>query len=251
MTEKSRTYREPVLVWFYRHRGWIKKGATALLLISGLAVYFMSGLQEKLSLDFFVEHLERLQGFTAEHPLKSGVFYLVFLTLITAFNVPAVAVITVISGAVFPIWQAALFSSIGPTLGGLLPYWAARYTFRDSFSRIAGTRAQALEGAFRDNALLYMMVLRLLPVMPVWLVNIIAGLLDVRWKVYVFGTAIGGFPCTLVWVVLGDGIGKTLEQGESITPAALLEPKIVAALTTLSLLALGAALFRQFRGRLR
>lgn len=249
MSEIRKSAGQSLLLWFYRNRGWLKKSATALLLISGLAAYFLSGLQEKLTLDFFVEHLERMQNFARAHPIKSGFLYLAFLILVTAFNVPAVAVVTVTSGAVFPIWQAGIYSSLGPTLGGLLPYWAARYTFRDSFSRIAGTRAQSLEGAFRENALLYMMVLRLLPVMPVWLVNIIAGLLNVRLKTYVIGTAIGGLPCTLVWVILGDGIGQTLKDGQSITPSALLEPKIVAALTGLSLLALGAAFFRHFRGR--
>ena len=94
-----------------------------------------------------------------------------------------------------------------------------------------------MEAGFQENALSYLLVLRLIPLFPFFVVNVVPAFLGVRLSTYAVGTFIGIVPGAFVYAVVGAGLGSIFERGESFSLAGVLTPEIVAALIGLSLLA--------------
>ena len=106
-----------------------------------------------------------------------------------------------------------------------------------------------MEDGFRDNALSYLLVLRLVPLFPFWLVNLVPALLGVRLRIYVLGTFVGIIPGTFVYCLAGQGLGSVFESGETLTLSGILTPTMIAALAGLAGLALLPVAYKRLRGR--
>jgi uncharacterized membrane protein YdjX (TVP38/TMEM64 family) len=128
-------------------------------------------------------------------------------------------------------------------------FLAARSAVGDALRRRAGPFAAKLEDGFRENALSYLLVLRLIPLFPFWLVNIVPALLGVPTRTYVAGTLLGIIPGTFVFVSVGNGIEAVIDQGGVPGLEIFLEPAVFLPLAGLTLLALLPVGYKQLRSR--
>ena len=106
-----------------------------------------------------------------------------------------------------------------------------------------------MEAGFRKDAFTYLLALRLIPLFPFWLVNLAPAFLGVRFSTYVLATAIGIAPATLVFSIIGEGLGVVVEAGGDIRADRILTPTMIAALVALAVLALVPVLFRRWQAR--
>ncbi len=108
--------------------------------------------------------------------------------LVVAFSLPIAIIITPLGGFLFGVWMGAVLSVIGATLGSVAVFLAARTAFYDLFHARAGAALARFEDGFRRDSFSYLLFLRLVPVFPFWLVNIVPALLGMKLGPYTLAT---------------------------------------------------------------
>ncbi len=119
----------------------------------------------------------------------------------------------------------------------------------DSLRERGGAKLAKIEDGVRKDAFLYVLSLRLLPVVPFWLVNLGAGLVRIRLRTFFLATLIGILPLSLVYAGLGSGLGKMFRRGVTPKLDVVLEPQILWPLVGMGLLSLAPIVFRLIRRR--
>jgi uncharacterized membrane protein YdjX (TVP38/TMEM64 family) len=106
-----------------------------------------------------------------------------------------------------------------------------------------------MEAGFRENALSYLLVLRLVPLFPFWLVNLAPAFLGVSLRTYVIGTFFGIIPGTFVYILVGNGAGAVLDAGGELDLGLIFRPEILAPIAGLALLSLVPIAYKRIKAR--
>lgn len=211
-----------------------------LAVLAILAAIRASGLGEQLSLATLARHREALAGFVAENRVLAALAYLGLYVAAVAFSVPGAVFLTLSGGLLFGAVAGTALTVVGATVGATAVFLLARTLFgADALGRL-GPRAEALAEAIRRNAASYLLVLRLVPLFPFFLVNLVPAFVGVRLPVYVATTFIGILPATAVFSLAGAGLGDVLALGGEFDIASVLTPRILGALIGLAALSLAA-----------
>jgi uncharacterized membrane protein YdjX (TVP38/TMEM64 family) len=135
------------------------------------------------------------------------------------------------------------------TLGATLVFLIAKTAVGEPLRRRARGRIKRMEDGFQEDALSYLLVLRLVPIFPFWLVNIVPAFLGMRLVTYVAGTFLGILPGTAVIVSVGNGLGEILEAGERPDLSLVFSPEVLGPLVALAALVLSTTLYKRWRRR--
>lgn len=208
--------------------------------IGAIAALHYSGVADVLSLETIRTYRQELTAFVAEHALLAALVYMAVYVATVAFSVPGAVVLTLTGGFLFGAVTATLLSVIAATIGATLVFLFARAIFGDDALERFGPQAKSLAAAIRRNAASYLLVLRLVPLFPFFLVNLIPAFVGVRTSTYVLTTFFGIMPGTAVFSLSGAGLGSVLDSGEKISVGSILTPEIIAGLVGLALLSLAA-----------
>jgi uncharacterized membrane protein YdjX (TVP38/TMEM64 family) len=218
-------------------------------LLAGAALFFGFGLHENLGFEALREHRMELLSWIEARPALAALLFVGIYAAAIVFLPPSGTVMTVFGGFLFGVYWGTALVVVGATLGATLFFLVARYSIGDLLRRRAGPALRRLEAGFRDDALSYMLTLRLIPVFPFWLVNLAPALLAVPLRTYVVGTAIGIVPATAVYAVFGDGLGAILDRNDEVSLTAVITPEILAGLVGLGLLSLLPVIYKKIKGR--
>ena len=206
-----------------------------------------------LSLSQLQARRHHLQELVREHPAMSLMIYMGAYFLVTGVSLPGALVMTLSGGFLFGMWEGSAAAVSGATAGCVAMFLAARSAWGEALRAraiAAGGLMARLEAGASRNAFTYILMLRLIPGVPIWLVNVTAGLLRMRLSSYVVATAVGIAPSTIVYAAIGSGLGRMFERGQRPDPSLLLQPQWLATLAGLAALALIPVAWR-FRHRLR
>jgi uncharacterized membrane protein YdjX (TVP38/TMEM64 family) len=147
-----------------------------LVLVAGLLVFLALGGHRYIALDTLERHREALLALVAEHAVLAPLVFIAVYAVMAAFSVPGAAIMTVAGGFLFGILGGAACSVAGATLGSIALFLAARTALGDLLRDRAGAAVNRMRAGFRENALSYLLVLRLIPLFPFWLVNLVPAL---------------------------------------------------------------------------
>jgi uncharacterized membrane protein YdjX (TVP38/TMEM64 family) len=214
---------------------WIGVGLVAAL----LALRF-TGLGELLSLDTLARHRGALSAFVgANWLLAAGAFLLAYAAAV-ALSVPGAVILTLSGGFLFGAVAGTALTVVAATIGATLVFLLARRIFgADALDRL-GPVAQKLAAGLRRDAGPYLLVLRLVPLFPFFLVNLVPAFAGVRLPVFVMTTLVGILPATAVFSLAGAGLGAVLDAGGTLEIRSILTPQIIGALCGLAALSLAA-----------
>ncbi len=231
------------------HRAARYRAVAAVLFVLAVATAVLLA-KDFLTLDRLRNEQFRLLAFVDQrYVLAVAIFVLVYV-IACACAVPGIVLLTIAGGLVFKPVPATAYIAFGATLGAIILYVVTRFVATDWVMARAGPWAQRTEEGFRRNAWTYMFLLRLIPLFPFVMVNFVAALLRVPFKVFVVGTFFGVLPGTFVYATLGAGIGDVLAMGSEIDFAgALLQPSVIGALAGLAALAVIPLVYRKFAAR--
>jgi uncharacterized membrane protein YdjX (TVP38/TMEM64 family) len=179
--------------------------------------------------------------------LAAAGFVLVYAVLV-ALWFPAAELLTIMAGFLFGRWFGTLYAVIGATAGATIVFLAVRAGVAGLAER-AHPWATRLVAGFRRNALNYLLFLRLVPVFPFWLVNIVAGAAGLTLRVFVVGTLVGIIPGAFVYASLGVGLGRVIAAGRRPDLAVIFRPDILLPLLGMAALALLPLVYRRWRAR--
>ena len=171
--------------------------------------------------------------------------YIVAYAALVALSVPGAAVLTIAGGFLFGTLVGGLSAVVGATLGATAVFLAVRAGLGGLAQR-AGRFVGRLEAGFRADAFNYLLVLRLVPIFPFWLVNLVPALVGVRLATYILATFLGILPGTFVYASLGNGLGSLVEEPDL---AIIFKPSILVPIVGLALLALIPVGYKRWRGK--
>ncbi len=217
----------------------------AAFALSVIVAIHASGLPGSLTLETLRAHRADLAAFVNENHTLAALGYLAVYVTVVALSLPSAAPLTLSGGFLFGATAGALLALTGATLGATILFLFARTMMGKNAMEHFGSTGAKVAGALKANAWSYMLVLRLLPVFPFFLVNVIAALSGVRTKTFVLATFFGIMPATFVFSLSGAGLGEILDRGGEISILSILTPEILAALFVLALLALSAIPLRR------
>jgi len=217
------------------------------VLLGGLAAFFFFGLDEYLSFDALRVHRQTLLDLVAHYGKLAVLAYIVGYSLVVAFSLPGGAIMTVTGGFLFGVYAGTIYAVIGATIGASLLFLIARSSLGEPLRARAGPALKKMEAGFGENALHYLLVLRLVPLFPFFLVNLVPAFLGVSLRTYIIATFIGIIPGTAVFSLVGSGLGSVFAQGDSFGLAGILTPQIIAAFVGLAILALIPVLYKKLR----
>lgn len=217
------------------------------ILLAGLAAFFLLGLDRYVSFQALGENFAALKGWVAAQGGLALLAFGLLYALVIALSIPGGLVLT-LSGAMLFGWAAsAAVVIVAATLGAATVFLAARFGLGEPLRARAGPTLKKMEEGFRRDAFSYLLVLRLVPLFPFWLVNLAPAFLGVRLSTYVVATAIGIAPASIIFSIIGEGLGSVVEAGGDIDAERILTPTLIAALGALAVLALVPVLFRRWK----
>lgn len=213
-----------------------------LLLAGGLA-FVVAGGHRYLTFAALADNRDSLCDLAARWGCVAALVYIAAYSALVALSVPGSAVLTMTGGILFGTWLGGLYAVIGATLGATVVFLAARAGLGGLAQR-AGPFFGKLEAGFRANAFNYLLVLRLVPLFPFWLVNLIPALARVSLPTYLVATFLGIVPATFVYAGLGSGLGDMVAAPDL---ARVFRPNVLVPIVALAVLALVPVWCRRHR----
>ena len=216
-----------------------------LVFVAGLVAFFALGLERYLSIDALRQHRSVLRAWVETSGLLAALVFMAVYIITVAFSLPGATVLSIASGFLFgSIWGTVLVI-ISATLGATILFIVAKTTLGDVFRAKAGAWLPRLEAGFREHALSYLLVLRLVPLFPFFIINLVPAFLGVPLSTFVLGTFLGIIPGSFVYTTVGAGLGSVFDAGGTFTLRGVLTPQIVTALVGLAVLALIPVVYKK------
>ncbi|MGZ8995703.1 MAG: TVP38/TMEM64 family protein [Rhodospirillales bacterium] len=219
------------------------------VIAAGFAAFFAFDLDRFLSLEALKHNREGLVDWRSGHEALAAIAFVAAYALVVAFSLPGAVWMTIAAGFLFGAFAATIYVVIAATVGATAIFLAARYAFGDLLRAKAGSAIRKMEAGFRENALSYLLFLRLVPIFPFWLVNLVPAFLGVPLATFVIGTFFGIIPGSIVYTLVGNGLGAVLEAGGTPELGLIFAPEILAPIVGLALLSLLPVAYKSLRRR--
>jgi uncharacterized membrane protein YdjX (TVP38/TMEM64 family) len=207
----------------------IKKATLVLVLLGAIVAYFVFDLGQILSLENFKASQANIVAAKDANPVLyiSG-FFLLYVA-VTGLSIPGAAIMTLIAGALFGVLIGTIIVSFASTMGATLAFLSARFVLRDWVQGKFGERLRAIDEGLEKDGAFYLFTLRLIPVFPFFVINLLMGLTRIKTRTFFWVSQLGMLPATIVFVNAGTQISRI----EST--AGLLSPMLIASFVALAL----------------
>jgi len=223
-----------------------------ILVIALIALAGTLMLRDQLTFAALAEHREALLAYRDSHYALSAALFVATYVVIVAFSLPGATLATLTGGFLFGVFPGVVFNAAAATIGATAIFLAARAGFGEDLARRMDTgreRIRRLKAAINENELSMLFLIRLVPVVPFFVANLLPAMLGVRTGRFVLTTFLGILPGGLVYTSVGAGLGTVMARGETPDLGIIFEPQILGPLLGLAALALLPVLIRAWRGR--
>jgi uncharacterized membrane protein YdjX (TVP38/TMEM64 family) len=211
--------------------------ALAIALAIGAFFYFDFG--QFLSLTALKENRDSLLAFTDTNFVSAVGIFIAAYVIVAGLSLPGAVILTLAGGFLFGATMATLFINIGATTGATLAFLTARHLLRDTVEQKFGKWLGPFQEGFAKNAFSYLLTLRLIPLFPFFVVNLVSGLTRVNVGTYIAATALGIIPGSFVYAYAGRQLG-TINSLQEIASS-----NVIGAFVLLGLLALVPVIYKR------
>lgn len=221
---------------------WVLLGI--LIMTFGVICYF--DLYKFLTFSTFKTYHAVIQQWTHTHYLEAVLLYISIFTLLIACAIPCATILTLLAGFLFGI-VGLLYAIISPTLGGVILFLAIRTALGAKIAQKTPGWLKIMERGFHKNAFHYLLMLRLFPILPCWVSNVSAGMLNVPLKTFVGATLIGITPAAFIYVMAGRSLDKLFAGSSTPTLNQILTPSVFLPLFGLAILSLFPVFYKRIK----
>ena len=204
------------------------------VLFGGAFAFYSFDLGRYLSLDYFKSQQAAIETWRAAQPAKAALTFLLAYIAVTGLSLPGAALMTLAGGAVFGLLWGTVLVSFASTAGATLAFLAARFLLRGWVQQRFGEQLRAINGGIEREGGFYLFALRLVPVFPFFVINLVMGLTAIRTRTFYWVSQVGMLLGTIVYVNAGTQLAKI----ESLS--GILSPAIVASFALLGIFPLMA-----------
>lgn len=221
----------------------IKRWAPLIILAVLMAAAYMSGLHENLSLEKLQENKEEMLQAVASNPVMTAIAFMAIYIVFVALSLPAATLLTLTGGFLFGPILGTFYVVTAATIGATIIFFVAKTSLGTTLREKAGGLYKRIEGNMRDNAAGYLLFMRLVPIFPFFLVNIVPALFNVKPRTYILTTFFGIMPGSFVYVNLGGQLADIENLKDLVSMQTLL------AFALLGVFALIPTLYKQIKGK--
>lgn len=225
----------------------------------------VSGCYQELSLAHLAHHREELHSVVARHFVLSALGFILAYIVWVTLSIPGALVLTLSGGLLFGALIGAALTVVGATAGAAVIFTIAKTSLGAEILKRAAPRLTRFVDGFKSDAFNYLLVLRLLPVIPFFVVNLGAACVGVPASTFISATALGIIPATVLYAFIGTGFDSVIAGQKqaydacvaaghagctlSFDPAAAATPGFLAALAALGAAALLPVMVKKFNAR--
>ncbi len=187
-------------------------------LLALFAAFFVFDLGRYLSLGYVKQQQAALAQGYEQRPVLFIAGYLLVYVVSVALSFPGATVLTLAAGAIFGVWVGTLIVSVASTIGATLAFLAARYVLRDAVKARLGNRISDIDRGIEKEGAFYLFTLRLVPLVPFFVINLLMGLTHMRAWTFLWVSQIGMLAGTVVYVNAGTQLAKIESLGGILSP---------------------------------
>ncbi len=200
----------------------ILKIALLILLVAAIAAFFVLDLQQYASLEYIKAQQAALQEYYRHNMFMVLAVYGLAYIAVTALSLPAATILTLLGGGVFGFTLGLVMVSFASSIGATLAFLAARFLLKDSVQEKYGRQLARINEGFSREGAFYLFALRLVPIVPFFVVNIVMSLTPIRTRTFYWVSQVGMLPGTAVYVYAGTELGKISSLSDIVSPSLLL-----------------------------
>lgn len=201
---------------------YLNKIIIIAVIVIAVAAFRIFNLGEYLSLSYIKESREKFESLYAEHTLPVIGGYMLIYILVTSLSLPGAAVMTLAGGALFGLLRGTIIVSFASTIGATLACLVSRFILRDWVQGKFGERLKTVNDGIEREGSFYLFTLRLIPVFPFWLINLVLGLTKMPLRTFYWVSQFGMLPGTIVYVNAGKELGKIDSLSGILSPGLIL-----------------------------
>lgn len=244
----------------------IKRYLPLALLVGAIILVFSMGWHRYLTLETLADNRDLLKTYVAENFFLAALLFAALYISATALSLPGGLLLSVTSGFIFGSIIGGTIVVFAASIGASIIFLIAKTALGDQLASRAGPFLDRLRDGFQENALNYMLFLRLVPVFPFWLVNLAPAFLGVPLRTFFIGTLIGIIPGTFAFAFAGAGLDSIIAAQRasyeaclasnpadqcsfSLDPSALITTELLIAFAALGVMALVPVIVQRIRGK--
>jgi uncharacterized membrane protein YdjX (TVP38/TMEM64 family) len=209
---------------------WLLRAGLVVVLVGMVAAFFATGQQHRLTLATLQHYRQTLDGWWAMYPWRLALGYFVVFIVVVALSLPAMTLMTLAAGAIFGVVVGSVIVSFGSAGGATLAMLAARFVFKDAVRKRFAHRLQRVDAGIERDGAFYLLGIRLVPIFPFFIVNLLMGLTHIRVRTYYWVTQLGMLAGTIVYVNAGAHVAS------ATTLKGLISVPLIVSLALLALL---------------
>jgi len=179
------------------------------LLFAAIAFFFLSGWYEQFTFDSLKERRDWLKGGVDEHLALAIVIYFGVYLAVAGLSLPFSTPVSLIGGFLFDFWLGVVLVSFASTTGSMLAFLGSRYLFRDLVQHHFGKWIDAANRGLEKDGIYYLLTLRLVPLVPFFVVNLVMGLSRMPARTFWWVSQLGMLPATCIYVNAGKQLGSS------------------------------------------
>ena len=202
-------------------------GLLALILVA-IAAFFALGLNRYLDLAYLQAQHQALVDRYQAYPVQTGLSYVLIYVTGAALSLPVAGIMTLLAGAIFGLWWGSLLAIVAATAGASAGFLIARFVLREAVQQRLGERLTTLNQGFERDGAYYLFSIRLVPLFPFFIVNLLMGLTPIRLHAFAVATLLGMLPVTMIFVNAGTQLAKIENLQQIISLPILLSLLLIA-----------------------
>jgi uncharacterized membrane protein YdjX (TVP38/TMEM64 family) len=203
-------------------RNHLKKVAILIVVLVLILLFKLLNLGQYLNLTYLKESQEAFAAYYGEHKVITILSYMLIYITATALSLPGAAILTLAGGALFGLVTGSIIISFSSTIGATLACIVSRYLLRDWVQDKFGDKLQKINEGMEKEGGFYLFTLRLVPIFPFFIINLVMGLTKIRLKTFYWVSQLGMFPATVVYVNAGKELGQIDSLSGILSPGLIL-----------------------------
>jgi len=180
----------------------------AICIVIAIGIFFIFDLGQYFTLENLKSQQAKFQQFDHNHPFLTKFSFFMAYVAVAALSLPGALIMTLAAGAFFGVLTGSIIVSFASTIGATLAMLAARYLFQDSIQSKYGARLETINKGIDQEGGFYLFTLRLIPVIPFFIVNLLMGLTTIKTLVFALVSQLGMLPATAIYVNAGHQLAN-------------------------------------------
>ncbi len=186
----------------------MKKIWLMLLIVLLFIAAHQLGLATYLNFDYLKNHLAQLQSYYQENQLRFILYYFLLYVFVTAISFPGATVLSLLAGAVLGVANGVMVVAFASTIGATIAFWSSRFLFREFVDQKFHAQFETINANMKKEGTSYLLTLRLIPLFPFFIVNLLMGLTTMATSTYFYTSFFGMLPGIVVFIYAGKSFSE-------------------------------------------